>query len=112
MSYIQQYKDKKPPTMRYVLGIGALVGALLGPQNFLFDRGPGDPLIRYFLPGRWGLTVVIIEIVSAIAGAMIGQKMAKSVSGKWIWLWVGAMIGTWLPLLIVVIFWISIGGGY
>lgn len=112
MSDIQQYKERKAPTIWYVFGIGALVGAFLGPQNFLHDRHVGDPLIRYYLPGQWGLTVVIIEIVFAIVGTMIGQRKAKSVSGKWIWMWIGAIIGTWLPLPVIAIVWILFIGEY
>jgi len=105
MSDIQQ--KKRSPTTWYVLGIGALVGAFLGPLNFFHDRHAGDPLIRYFLPGQWGLTVVIVEIVFAIVGAMIGQRTAYYISDKWTRLWIGALIGTWLPAPLIAINWIA-----
>lgn len=112
MSDVQESKEKKAPTTWYTIGIGALVGAFLGPQNFLHDRHAGDPLIRYFLPGQWGLTVVIVEIVFAIIGVMIGQSTVKSISRKWTWLWIGAIMGTWLLAPVVAIFWMFFIGGY
>lgn len=107
-----QVTFEKHPTIWHILGLGAFIGLFLGPQNFLFDRQAGDPLIRFFLPGQFGLTVAILEVGLAIAGAMIGQKKATSMSGKWLWLWLGALIGTWLPLPIVALFWMLFIGGY